>query len=250
MREKLIVFPDIEDLTDAAVEHFLSVGQAAILQKGRFMVAFSGGTTPRFLYRRLTIPRLQDALDWNLVHIFWGDERYVPKDHEDSNYRMACEILLDHLPIPAENVHRVQTELTPEEAARQYEGELADTFGLPLGGPPPRFDLVLLGMGADGHTASLFPETKVLDEQERWVVAHYVEKLSAWRVTLTPVVLNAACDVLFMVSGSDKSKAVQDVLKGPEQPHQLPAQLIQPVSKHLHWFLDEQAAGELVNRPK
>lgn len=245
MKGKVIVFPDLDYLTSAALEHFLSVGQAAILHRERFMVALSGGTTPRILFQRLTIPRVQDSLDWSRVHIFWADERCVPAHHAESNYRMARELLLKHVPLPQENIHRVLTELGAEGAARQYEEELAATFGVEAGGAKPVFDLVLLGMGSDGHTASLFPGTKVLEEQERWAAPVYVEKLSSWRITLTVPVLNAARVVLFMVTGTDKAQVIHEVLLGPEQDSKFPAQLVQPASGNLHWFLDKQAGAEL-----
>ncbi|MDX9864790.1 MAG: 6-phosphogluconolactonase [Anaerolineaceae bacterium] len=246
MKPKLRIFPDREALAFAGAHHFLSIGQAAILHRGRFMVAFSGGTTPKLLFQRLRVTRMQDALNWDLVHIFWGDERCVPPDDAESNYRMAREALLDDLPIPAANIHRFLTELPPEEAARQYEKELQASFGLPDTTRPPVFDLILLGMGSDGHTASLFPGTTALDEQERWAAAVYVEKLDAWRVTLTLPVLNAARDVLFLVSGEAKAQVLQDVLAADEEVGKFPAQLVQPGSKRLYWFADCQAAAQVL----
>lgn len=246
MKGSLIVFPDLDELTDAAAQHFLSVGQAAILQKGRFSVVLSGGNTPRLLYRRMTSPRFQDAMDWNDVHFFWGDERCVPPEHAESNYRMVRETLLDHLPIPGSNIHRVMTELPPQEAARHYENELKIFFGQDLEDPPPKFDLVLLGMGSDGHTASLFPNTAAIHEKQHWVVAHYIEAISAWRVTLTPVILNAAHDVLFLIAGEEKAKVLCEVIKGADQPDILPAQVIQPKAGNLHWFVDEPAIWHII----
>ena len=250
MKRKLRVFPDRETLSFAAAHHFLSVGQAAIMRRGRYMVAFSGGTTPRLLFQRLGSPRMQDALDWDAVNIFWGDERCVPPDDAESNYRMAREVLLDHLPIPASNVHRFMTEMPPEEAALQYREELQASFGLPDESTPPVFDMLLLGLGNDGHTASLFPETSVLDEQEHWTAAVYVEKLAAWRVTLTPVVLNAARDVLFLVSGESKADILREVLAGNEGDVKYPAQMVQPASKRLYWFVDSKAAQALIPHKK
>jgi 6-phosphogluconolactonase len=246
MKRKLRVFSDRETLSFAAAHHFLSLGQAAIMHRGRFMVAFSGGTTPRLLFQRLKSPHMQDALDWDLVHIFWGDERCVPPDDAESNYRMAREALIDHLPIPASNVHRFLTEMPPEEAALQYRAELQSTFGLTDESPPPVFDLILLGLGSDGHTASLFPETSVLDERERWTAAVYVEKLTAWRVTLTPVVFNAARDILFLVSGESKAIVLREVLVGNEEDVKYPVQLVRPVSEGLYWYVDNKAAQALV----
>lgn len=250
MKRKLRVFPDRETLSFAAAHHFLSVGQAAIMRRGRYMVAFSGGTTPKLLFQRLESPRMQDALNWDVVHVFWGDERCVPPDNAESNYRMAREVLLDHLPIPASNVHRFMSEMPPEEAALHYREELRASFGLLDESAPPAFDMVLLGLGSDGHTASLFPETSVLDEHEHWTAAVYVEKLAAWRLTLTPVVLNAARDVLFLVSGESKADILREVLTGNEEDVKYPAQLVKPASKRLYWFVDSPAAKELISRVK
>ena len=248
MEPRLGIFPDGETLAFAAAHHFLSIGQAAIMHRGRFMVAFSGGTTPRMLFQRLNIPRMQDSLDWDMVHIFWGDERCVPPDDAESNYRMARETLLDDLPIPASNVHRFLTELPPQEAAQQYQEELRAAFGLVDQSIPPVFDLILLGLGNDGHTASLFPGTSVLDQQERWTAAVFVEKLNAWRVTMTLPVLNAAREILFLVSGESKAQVLEEVLIAGDKGVRYPAQLIQPVSGRLYWFVDGKAAQSLISR--
>ena len=248
MKRKLRVFPTREELAFAASHHFLSVAQLSIMHRGRFMVALSGGSTPKMMYQRLANPRMQDCLDWNCVHIFWGDERCVPPDDEASNYRMARENLLDLIPIPAANVHRFRAELPPEAAAQEYEDEIRATFGMSAGSPPPVFDLVFLGLGSDGHTASLFPETTVLDEQERWAAAVYVDKLSAWRVTLTPSVLNAARDVVFLVAGEAKADVLQTVLRKEDAPKIYPAQLVQPKLQDPYWFVDSAAARKLTGR--
>ncbi len=248
MEPKLRLFSDREALAFSAAHHFLSVGQASILHRGRFMVAFSGGTTPRLLFERLKVTRMRDSMNWDVVHIFWGDERCVPPDDTESNYRMAREALLDALPIPPSNVHRFMTEKPPEEAAVRYEEELQSSFGLLDRASPPVFDLILLGMGSDGHTASLFPGTSVLDEQQRWAAAVYVEKLETWRVTLTLPVLNAARNVLFLVSGESKAQVLQEVLAEKEGVVKYPAQLVQPDSKKVYWFVDEKAAQELISR--
>ena len=247
MKPKLRLFPDREALAFSAAHYFLSVGQASIMHRGRFMVALSGGTTPRMLFQRLNVTRMQDSLNWDVVHIFWGDERCVPPDDVESNYRMAREALLDVLPIPACNVHRFLTEMPPEEAAQRYQEELQSSFGLLDATCPPVFDLIMLGLGTDGHTASLFPDTSVLEEQERWAAAVYVEKLSAWRVTLTLPVLNAARDVLFLVSGESKAQVLQEVLTAKDGIVKYPAQLVQPVSKRLYWFVDDEAAQVVIS---
>jgi 6-phosphogluconolactonase len=250
MKRKLRVFPDREELAFAASHHLLSVGQAAINHRGRYMVALSGGSTPKMLYHKLAAPRIQDSLNWERVHIFWGDERCVPPDDEASNYRHANESMLAKLPIPEGNVHRWKTELPPEEAARLYEDELRDTFGLAADSPPPVFDLILMGLGSDGHTASLFPGTDALDEKERWAVAVYVEKLSAWRVTLTPVVFNAARDVVFLVAGEGKADVMQTLLLKEDAPMKYPAQLIQPSIQDPYWFVDSAAVSKFAGRSK
>lgn len=242
MAPRLRIFPDRDTLALAAAHHFLSIGQAALMHRGRFMVAFSGGTTPKMLFERMHVERMRDSLDWEQVHIFWGDERCVPPDDAASNYRMARESLLDDVRIPASNVHRFMTEMPPDETAKQYQKELQSCFGLVDDSMLPVFDLVLLGLGSDGHTASLFPGTSVLDEQERWAAAVHVEKLEAWRVTLTLPVLNAARDVMFLVSGGEKAQILQEVLKAKDQVVKYPAQLVQPAAGRLYWFVDDKAA--------
>jgi 6-phosphogluconolactonase len=242
-------YPDAASLARAAAEHFVALTAEAIAARGRFVVALPGSSTPRATYALLATGEFAASVDWSCVHIFWGDERCVPPDHPDSNYRMAHETLLDKIPIPAENIHRIRGEINPEEAAADYERTLRSFFiRRPRGkmarddGPIPRFDLVLLGMGEDGHTASLFPGTAVLREQTRWVIAHYVDKLSTWRVTLTPVVINVAAHVTFVVSGAGKAKRLREVLAGLYQPNVLPAQIVRPVDGHLLWLVDVAAA--------
>jgi 6-phosphogluconolactonase len=251
------VYPDATTLTHAAAEHFVARAAEAVTARGRFTVALSGGSTPRSTYTLLASADNADRsgrqhprefaprVDWPRVHVFWGDERCVPPDHPDSNYRTAHEALLRHVPIPAGNVHRIHGELDPAQAAREYERALLTVFGASPGGSPPRFDLVLLGMGSDGHTASLFPGTAAIHERERWVVAHYVPKLSAWRVTLTPAVINAAAQVTFLVAGAGKAKRLRQVLVGPHQPDILPAQIVSPTGGRALWLADAAAASRL-----
>jgi 6-phosphogluconolactonase len=245
------VYPDAVSLARAAAEYFVALAVEAMAARGRFVVALSGGSTPRATYALLAA-EFATSVDWSHVYVFWGDERCVPPDHPDSNYRMACEVLLDQVPLSARNVHRIHGEIHPEEAAADYERMLRLFFtqqprGKETGSerPIPRFDLVLLGMGEDGHTASLFPGTAVLHEGTRWVVAHYVGKLSAWRVTLTSVAINAAARVVFIVSGAGKAERLRQVLAGPYRPDILPAQLIRPDGGHLLWLVDAAAAALL-----
>lgn len=233
-------------------KHFVALARKAITSRGQFAVALAGGSTPRATYALLATEEFAARVDWPRVHIFWGDERCVPPDHPDSNYRMAREALLDHVPLPARNVHPIQGEIDPEEAAADYERTLRSFFARnPNGkeirgdGSTPRFDLALLGMGKNGHTASLFPGAVALHERKRWVVVNYVEKLSAWRITLTPVAINAAADVAFVVSGAGKAERLRHVLTGPYRPDVLPAQIVRPDCGRLLWLIDAAAAALL-----
>ncbi len=243
MTTEVRLYADKEAVAEAVAQHFVTLAVEAIAQKQPFSVALAGGSTPRPAYESLATPRYADRLDWSQVELFWGDERCVPPDHAESNYRMAYEALLRHVPIPEQNVHRMWGELEPEQAAEDYEEQLRSSFGDVR---VPRFDLILLGLGEDGHTASLFPHTPVLQGQgqERWVVAHYVEKLGAWRLTLTPVVLNAAENVTFIVVGERKAAILEEVTEGPYRPQELPAQRVQPRRGRLRWFVDRAALGE------
>lgn len=215
--------------------------EAACALRDRFTLVLSGGNSPREAYK-LIGDEFANDVDWIHTHVFWGDERCVPYEHPDNNAKMARETFLDYVPIPLNNIHRVQSFLPPEEAATQYERELHHYFD-PRGGTP-RFDLIILGMGADGHTASLFPGTKALNESERWVVANYVEKLDSWRITLTMPILNAAAHVVFYVLGEDKSEAVSRVAGGDMS---LPATQVNPPKGKLTWILDNGAASLIEN---
>jgi 6-phosphogluconolactonase len=232
--EKVEIYPDAAALARAAAERFVAVAEQAIAERGQFVVALSGGSTPRATYERLAGEPLAARMEWSRVDVFWADERCVPPDHPDSNYRMARGALLDSVPIPAGNVHRVCGELPPDRAAAAYQAEL-ETFL----GTDGRFDLVLLGMGTDGHTASIFPGTRALDERERAVIALYVERLRVWRVTLTLPIINAARHVLFLVSGAAKANALARVQAGEP----LPAGQVQPCCGQLVWLVDRRAAS-------
>ncbi|MGH7961790.1 MAG: 6-phosphogluconolactonase, partial [Candidatus Binatia bacterium] len=199
---------------------------------------------PKGVHALLAGPEFRTQISWPQVHLFWGDERCVPPTHADSNYRMAEESLLRYVPIPAQNIHRIPAEQEPLQAADAYEQTLRTAFALPAGALP-RFDLIFLGMGPDGHTASLFPGTVGLREDKRLVVAHSVEKLHTWRVTLTYPVLNHAAHVVFLVCGADKAATLKAVRHGAFQPEQLPSQRIRPVDGTLHWLVDEAAASLL-----
>ena len=235
------IYPDAASLARAASEHFVTLAAEAIAARRRFAVALSGGSTPRATYALLADDEFAARLDWSCVHVFWGDERCVPPDHPGSNFRLADEALLSHIPIPSDNIHRVHGELGPEAAAQAYAAALRTFFGTTW----PRFDLVLLGMGSDGHTASLFPGSPALRETARSVVAVTAcyQDRPAHRVTLTPPAINAARQVLFLVTGTAKAETLQAVLEGPEGPY--PAQRIRPTSGQLIWLVDVEAASRL-----
>lgn len=233
------VFPTAGDLQRAASDLVASILRENASQ-GRLMVALSGGSTPRNMHLHLVE---QPGIDWSLVHLFWGDERPVPHHHEDSNYRMAHESLIQHLPIPASQVHRVPTEYGPQQAAERYEREIRESFGID-DKAIPRFDLVILGMGADGHTASLFPGTKALAERKHLVVANEVPQLRTTRITLTYPVLNAARNVVFLVAGKDKSAALERVRSGHVTGDDTPAAFVRPEQGRLYWLVDQAAANE------
>lgn len=237
----------------AAADYVMAAADAAMSTRGHFTIALSGGATPRALYELMATDEYIRYIDWSFVRVFWGDERCVPSDHYDSNYRMAKETMLEYVRIPVGNIYRIRGELDPQTAADEYEKSLRGYFlrgTRPLSERQPRFDLVLLGIGEDGHTASLFPNTDALNEESRWVAANYVERLDAWRVTLTPTALNAAANVLFLVTGAKKADAVAQILEGEYQPHEFPAQLVQPEAGNVMWIMDTPAASQLRNRPQ
>jgi 6-phosphogluconolactonase len=241
------IFEDPRALAQAAAGEFRARAEAAIARAGRFTVALSGGTTPRLLFDELATEPYR-SLGWERVHVFWADERAVPPDHPASNFGAADRALLVPVGVPAANVHRMRGEdAEPERAARDYEGTLRAFFGV-SGGQAPRLDLVLLGMGPDGHTASLFPGSPALRERGRLVVAPRVERLGAWRITLTLPVLDAARCVIFSVAGADKAPTLARVLEGPRDPDALPAQAVAPQEGELVWLVDAAAAA-LLHRP-
>jgi len=240
-------YPEAEGLAQGTAEYIIGLASDAIASRGWFSVALSGGSTPRALYSLLAEDSFRVRLDWSRVHVFWGDERCVSPDHPESNYRMVRETLLDHVPVPGGNVYRIRGEMEPEQAAAEYEQTLYTFFtSQPAKARDERstgrFDLILLGMGDDGHTASLFPGTAAIHEQSRWVVAHYVENLCAWRVTFTPVIINAAVNVVFVVSGPSKAERLKQVLAGPYQPDIFPAQIVRPSDGQMIWMVDAAAA--------
>src|SRR5271165_3645684 len=227
------IFASPEHLFHAAAENFCRIGTQAIRDRGRFTVALSGGSTPRGMHEDL-VRNFAAQLSWKDGFFFWSDERHVPPSDADSNYRMANETLLSRLPVPADHIFRVPAEMPDAgEAAHTYEQSMQNFFRTTAAFP--RFDLILLGMGPDGHTASLFPGTTALDEKKHWVVANWVEKFSTFRITFTYPVLNHAANVVFLVVGADKSAMVERALKDPAS--NLPCQGVRPADGELMWFL-------------
>jgi 6-phosphogluconolactonase len=244
-RPDIRIVENVEKLSWEAAEAFVRQAREAVRTRGTFTVALAGGSTPKAFYGLLGSQRgapFRARVPWGTTHFFWGDERHVPPDHPDSNYRMANEAMLSRAPVAAQNIHRIKAE-NPDAslAAEDYDRELCEFFRLPPG-QFPRFDLILLGMGRDGHTASLFPGTDPVQEQKRLVVAPWVETLRTHRITLTPPVLNNAASVIFLVSGTEKAETLREVLQGEYQPHRFPAQVIRPRNGRLLWLLDRAAA--------
>jgi len=240
---RLRVYPDLETLSEAAARVFVAEAARAGAARGRFAAALSGGSTPRRTYEFLAAPPFRDRVDWPQVHLFWGDERGVPPEDPRSNYRLAREALVRRVPIPPGNIHPIPAYPSVEEGARAYEAELQAFFA----GGPPCFDLVFLGLGADGHTASLFPGGPLWREETRWVAPVAGTGPGVSRVTLTPQIFNQAGQVVFLVSGADKAAILQKVLEGPRDPVRLPAQLIRPESGEILWLVDREAAAALTN---
>lgn len=240
---RILRVADAAALAQTAAELFQQSAQEHIAAHGRFTVALSGGSTPKAMFARLANEPYRSAIDWARVYLFWGDERCVPPDHSDSNYRMTHETLLSYVPIPPQNIFRMHGDLAPATAAREYTAQLRQFFQTTSW---PQFDLVFLGMGADGHTASLFPGTTALHaDADAIVVENYVEKLNAYRLTLTAATINQAHAIVFLIGGADKAATLKAVLQGPSQPDLYPSQLIQPAHGTLTWIVDEAAAQSL-----
>jgi 6-phosphogluconolactonase len=246
LRIKYYVEADMAALARRTAQYFVEMAAEAVDARGRVRVAISGGSTPRAVFALLADPqqKWRGAMPWDRLNLYWVDERTVPPDDPDSNYRMALEAMLSHVPLPAEQIHRMEGELEPEVAASRYESTLRNRFRLE-GAESPRFDLVQLGMGPDGHTASLFPHTAAIHEMSRLVTANHVPQLDTWRITLTWPVINHASSVFFLIAGEDKAERVREVFMGPRDPERLPSQLIWPASGILTLFLDKAAAALL-----
>ena len=241
-QSKVLVFETSEQLAQAAAERFVECALEFHAELDRFSVALAGGNTPRRVYELLATERFKTRVEWPRVHLFFGDERCVPPEHPDSNYLMAYETLISKVPIPAKNVHRIIGEGNANENARVYENQLRTFFA---GLSWPRFDLVLLGMGEDGHTASLFPNSSALKESARWAVSTKNEASGQDRITLTAPVFNHARQIMFLVAGKKKAQRLKEVLRRQPGSEQLPVQAISPNDGTLEWLIDAEAASLL-----
>ena len=235
------VYDDKEAVNLAAARLLAEEARRAVAARGSFTLLLSGGETPRRSYQLLGQEPLRSQVPWQALQLFWGDERYVPHDHPLSNFGMVRAALLDRLPLNATQVHPIPYEASAHESALKYEQQLHGYFGAGL----PRFDLVLLGLGGDGHTASLFPASAALREASRWVCELYVAEQDLYRITVTAPVLNQAALVVFLVAGGDKAAILHEVLAGARDPQRLPAQLIDPGKGRLVWLVDRDAASQL-----
>ena len=237
----LQTFPNLESLSQAAAGLFARLAADAVKTRGRFSVALSGGGTPRRAYEILAQPPFREQVSWDCTHVFWGDERCVDPADPRSNTRLAREALLDRVPLPGTQIHPLSCSPSPESGAQNYENLLREFFG----GGPPRLDLIFLGLGENGHTASLFPGDPALNERERWTAPVQVAGENLARVTLTVPLINEAAVVAFLVAGAAKAGVLRKVLQGPRDPRRLPAQLINPGGGELYWLVDREAAAEL-----
>jgi len=241
---EILVGADIEETVRIAAGQFTALARKVSADRGVVNIALCGGSTPRRLFQLLAAEPFAGLVPWNSTHFFWGDERNVPPGHPESNYSMARQMLLSQVPVPPANIHRIPTgDGTAVEAADLYERVLREK--LPIAHGLPRFDYTLLGLGANGHTASLFPKRPTLHEQQRLVVADHVDEISSWRVTLTALTLNNSAQITFLVIGEDKASAVHQVLEGPRDSEATPAQLILPADGMLTWILDTASSSRL-----
>jgi 6-phosphogluconolactonase len=241
LKPEIKVLPDPAAVAAEAAERLVRAANEATALADQFTVALSGGSTPRAMHQLLAVEPLRSRVDWSKVQIFFGDERCVPPDHPESNYRMARETLLSKVPIPGDNIYRMRGDIDPNEAAKEYGQMLKEKFGDGGG-----LDLVLLGLGEDGHTLSLFPGTAAVNETKHRCVANYAEHSTtgkSWRITLTAPFVNRSGEVIFLVTGAKKSESLSQVLEGPRDPQRLPAQLIAPASGKIGWLIDVAAAG-------
>ncbi len=239
------IYKNNDELSVAVAEWMVEYIVDTLKKKDRFTLVLSGGGTPQKLNGLLAASPYKEKIDWSRLHIFWGDERFVPYADERNNAKMAFDTLLDHVPVPASHIHRMKTEnIIPEVAASEYAVVLQQYFP-PDVPPTPTFDLVLLGMGDDGHTLSLFPGTHVMHEEDKWATSLFLKQQDMFRVTLTPPVVNRAVRIAFLVTGPGKAEALQQVIEGDYNPDKYPSQVIRPANGEVYWFLDKAAASGL-----
>ncbi|HTI91217.1 MAG TPA: 6-phosphogluconolactonase [Puia sp.] len=238
---ELQVYKDAQELSQAAAKWIAGLIAETIKVQDRFTIALSGGSTPKLLHKILAAPPYKDQIDWSKLHIFWGDERAVPFEDDRNNAKMAYDTLLNFVPVPPSQIHVMRTDIGPEESAIEYEKILHQYFDK----TPTTFDLVLLGMGDDGHTLSLFPGTAIVHEEKAWAKAFFLPAQDMYRITLTKTIVNQSAHVAFLTTGTGKAHALKEVLKGVYNPDHYPSQEIKPVNGELHWFVDEAAAAGL-----
>lgn len=239
------MFPDIskntEELSEKVAVWMIAYIKEVLQRQDRFTIALSGGNTPKKLYQLLSSEKYRKQIAWNKLHFFWGDERYVPFDDDRNNAKMTFDILFNHVPVKKEQIHIIRTDIEPEQSASAYEKILKQYFE----NNPSTFDLVLLGIGDNAHTLSLFPGYDNIYEKQKWVMAFYLHEQKMYRITLTTPIVNRAARIVFLVAGGDKAVPLYNVLYGEHDPGQFPAQLIQPYEAEPRWFIDEAAAAEI-----
>jgi 6-phosphogluconolactonase len=238
---ELNIYKDADELSKEVAEWMINYIATTLKTKGIFTLVLSGGSTPQKLNKLLASSPYKERIDWGKVHIFWGDERYVPFEDDRNNAKMAFETLLNHVPVPADQIHKIQTNIFPEQSAMEYEKILRQYFH----SPAKNFDLVVLGMGDDGHTLSLFPGTETVYEENKMVMAYFLQSQNMYRITLTAPVINRAAMIAFLATGSGKAAALKEVIEGDYKPDLYPSQVIKPIYGQLYWFVDEAAAAKL-----
>ena len=240
-QNKIYVFQNGNDLAHAAANLLVEISEQAIKTRGRFVISLSGGSTPENLFKILAKPPYGDQIQWDKTFVFWGDERFVPSDNNQNNASKAKTLLLNHIPIPSININPIPVDIEPENSAKKYESIIKEFFGKAT----PRFDLIFLGLGENGHTASLFPESNVIFENTKLVKEVYVEEQNMFRITMTPLLINKSHHIIFLVEGENKAEILNAVLTGPKQPDKIPAQIIHLEDGNLYWFVDKKAASFL-----
>jgi len=238
LQNKIRIFDTEDELTEAAAVFIMNTAKHAVDTRGRFVISLSGGHTPEKLYARLVKPPFHDEMPWSKTFVFWGDERCVPSDDKQNNAHMARTLLLNHVDISSSNINPIPVDMPPAGAAKDYERTIKNLFGE----EPPRFDLILLGLGENGHTASLFPNTDVLSEHNHLVKEVFVPEQKMFRITMTADLINLACNIIFLVQGEGKSEILKAVLTDSQPFDKYPAQLVKPVNGNLFWFIDKKAA--------